>query len=105
MSGLCAFMRWTGAHVRHGALLGNMLDFSCNKNEISMIFPRSTMEQFATLMLQVWRIASRHTEIAIATTDIAHLLAQRMPLGQMLVRRIEPERACIETVGIGPDRS
>jgi len=63
------------------------------------------MEQFATLMLQVWRIASRHTEIAIATTDIARLLAQRMPLGQMLVRRIEPDRACIETVGIGPDRS
>jgi hydrogenase-4 transcriptional activator len=61
------------------------------------------MEQFATLMLHVWRIASRHTEMAIATTDIARLLAQWMPLGQMLVRRIEPERACIETVGIGPD--
>ena len=62
------------------------------------------MEQFATLMLQVWGIASRHTEMAIATTDIARLLAQWMPLGQLLVRRIEPERACIETVGIGPDQ-
>ncbi len=62
------------------------------------------MEQFATLMLQVWEIASRHTEMAIATTDITRLLAQWMPLGQLLVRRIEPERSCIETVGIGPDQ-
>lgn len=63
------------------------------------------MEQFATLMLHVWQIASRHTEIALSTTDIAQILAQWMPLGQMLVRRIEPERACIETVGIAPQRS
>jgi formate hydrogenlyase transcriptional activator len=60
------------------------------------------MEQSTTLMLNVWRIASRHTEIAIATTDITRLLGQWMPLGQMLVRRIDPERACIETVGSGP---
>src|SRR5262245_56969425 len=76
--------------------------FFFNKSKFSMLFLMRTMEQSTTLMLNVWRIASRHTEIAITTTDIAHLLAQWMPIGQMLVRRIEPERTCIETVGIGP---
>ena len=61
------------------------------------------MEQLATLMVQIWRIASRHNGIAIATSDMAQLLAQWMPLAQMCLRRLEPERDCIETVGIGPN--
>ena len=59
------------------------------------------MEQHKELLLAVWREVGRHSEMATLTTNIAHLLVQQMPLAQLLVRRIEPERACIETVGVG----
>ncbi len=63
------------------------------------------MEQLAELMLDVWRAAGRHTEIAASTTYIARLLVPSMPVQQVQVRRIEPERGCIETVGVGLDSS
>src|SRR5262249_59550889 len=60
------------------------------------------MEQDQELILDVWREASRHTEIATSTPNIAQLLRRWLPLERLIVRRIEPERACIETVGAGP---
>ena len=62
------------------------------------------MAQLEELLLSVWREAGRHTEIATSTTNIAQLLARWMPIEQVLVRRIEPERSCLETVGIGTER-
>src|SRR4030095_5621916 len=62
------------------------------------------MAQLETLLLSVWREAARHTDIATSTTSIAQLLARCMPLQQVLVRRLEPERSCLETVGIGTER-
>src|SRR5215475_15177024 len=59
------------------------------------------MEQGQELILDVWREASRHTEIAASTPKIAQLLRRWLPLERFIVRRIEPERACIETVGAG----
>src|SRR5262245_13425447 len=56
------------------------------------------------LLLSVWREAGRHTEITTSTTNIAQLLARWMPLEQLLVRRIEPERSCLETVAIGIEK-
>ena len=35
--------------------------------------------------------------------SITPLLAPWIPLERLLVRRIEPERLCIETVGVAPD--
>jgi len=61
------------------------------------------MEQGQELILDVWREASRHTEIAASTPNIAQLLRRWLPLERLIVRRIEPERACIETVGAGPE--
>jgi hydrogenase-4 transcriptional activator len=62
------------------------------------------MAQLENLLLSVWREAGRHTDIATSTTNIAQLLARCMPLQQVLVRRLEPERSCLETVGIGTER-
>jgi hydrogenase-4 transcriptional activator len=59
------------------------------------------MDQLQALILDVWREASRQTEIVASTTNIARLLVRWMPIEWMLVRRIEPEHSCIETVSIG----
>src|SRR5262249_36843484 len=61
------------------------------------------MEELQALLLDVWREAGRHTEIAQSTINIAQLLARCMPVELVLVRRIEAEHACIETVGVGPE--
>jgi len=60
------------------------------------------MDQLKELGLDVWRETGRHPEIATSAPNIAQLLGHWMPVKQVLVRRIEPERACIETVGVGP---
>src|SRR5215471_12409065 len=60
------------------------------------------MSQLEELLLSMWREASRHTNIATSTVNIARLLARHMPIQQVLVRLIEPQRSCLETVGIGP---
>ena len=61
------------------------------------------MTPFHELLLSVWREAGRHTDMATSTSNIAQLLRRWMPIGQVVVRHIEPERSCIETVGIGTD--
>src|SRR5215831_16764201 len=61
------------------------------------------MDQLKEFMLDAWRATGRHTDIATLTTHIAQLLGRWIPVQRVLVRRIEPERGCIETVGIGPD--
>ena len=59
------------------------------------------MAQLDELLLGAWREAGRHPDMTTSTPNITQLLARCMPLQQMLVRRIEPERSCLETVGIG----
>jgi hydrogenase-4 transcriptional activator len=59
------------------------------------------MEHFRSLLLDVWREACRHIEIGEATSLLAPRLASYLPLEFILVRRIELERACVETVGVG----
>ena len=61
------------------------------------------MDQLKEFMLDTWRATGRHTDIATLTTHIAQLLGRWVPVQQVLVRRIEPERGCIETVSVGPD--
>ena len=63
------------------------------------------MEQFTELLLDVWREACRHIEIAESTANIAQLLVPQMPMELLLVRRIEQEHSYCETVGVGHDRS
>jgi transcriptional regulator with GAF, ATPase, and Fis domain len=63
------------------------------------------MKPFTALLLDVWREACRHIEIAESTANIAQLLMPQMPMALLLVRRIEKERAYVETVGVGLNSS
>jgi transcriptional regulator with GAF, ATPase, and Fis domain len=59
------------------------------------------MESLETLLLDVWREACRHIRIEESTVGIAEILCARTPVGQILVRRLDPSRSCLETVAIG----
>ena len=53
------------------------------------------------LLLGVWKEACRHIEIGESTLTIAAILAEHLPLEQVLVRRFDLERSCLETVAVG----
>jgi len=59
------------------------------------------MQTLRSLLLDVWREACRHIEIAEATENIAGMLVDQMPLQLVLVRRLDRQRACLETVAVG----
>ena len=56
------------------------------------------MERFASLLLDVWREVGRHIEIDEAARRCAPLLARRLPVDRLLVRRLDPAGAVLETV-------
>ena len=53
------------------------------------------------LLLAVWQEACRHIEIGQSTETIARIIAKYMPVGRVIVRRMDPKRACLETVATG----
>jgi len=59
------------------------------------------MEKFQSLLLTVWREACRHIEICQSAETIAPMLLRDMPVDQLLVRRIDRQRSCLETVAVG----
>ncbi len=59
------------------------------------------MERFRALLLDVWREACRHIEIAESTANIAAMLQPHTPLQWLLVRRVDCQRNCLETVAGG----
>jgi len=63
------------------------------------------LERFAPLLLHVWREVGRHVEIEEALARITPLLARRLPLGLLLVRRLDPAHARVETAARGLVRS
>ncbi len=54
---------------------------------------------------EIWREACRHIEIAESTQTTAGLLAPQVPVALVLVRRIDPTRNYLETVGVGQAES
>jgi hydrogenase-4 transcriptional activator len=56
------------------------------------------MESYAGLLLDVWRAACRHIEIDQSADDITRIVAPRLPLARLVVRRIDVDRSAIETV-------
>ncbi len=58
------------------------------------------MKKFQTVLLSVWQEACRHIEISRSTETIAALLVRHMPIDQLLVRRIDRQRSCLETVAV-----
>jgi hydrogenase-4 transcriptional activator len=53
------------------------------------------------LLLRVWREACRHIEIDHSIERIAQQLAEHIPADFLLVRRLDPARAVLETVATG----
>jgi hypothetical protein len=51
---------------------------------------------FDTFLVAVWKEACKHAEIGESTERIAAILARQMPLAQLVVRRIECKRGCLE---------
>lgn len=60
------------------------------------------MEQFKEFILNVWRESCRHTEITESAATIAEMLASWMPVGRLIVLRIDKDRPHIETLAVGP---
>ena len=59
-------------------------------------------EPFSDVLLSVWREACRHIEIRESTASIAALLAEHLPIGCLLVRRLDVQHARLDTVALGP---
>lgn len=60
------------------------------------------MERFHSLLLGVWREACKHISLTESVERIAPLLARRLPVGQVVVRRIELPRSAVETAAAAP---
>jgi hydrogenase-4 transcriptional activator len=56
------------------------------------------MRQYDGVLLRVWREASRHIEIGESAARIARLLAEHLPLEQLIVQRIDLQRGRLQTV-------
>ncbi len=57
------------------------------------------------LLLEIWRQAARHTDIAETFEGITRLLQDQLPAALLLVRRIDLERRLIDTVAVGAGTS
>lgn len=56
------------------------------------------MNPFSSLLLDVWREVGRHLELRESAPTIAAMLAQHLPLGGLLVRRLDGQHQAVETV-------
>ena len=54
-----------------------------------------------SVLVDVWREACRHIEIQESTHTIGGILEKLGPIGQVLVRKIDRQRSCLETVAVG----
>ena len=63
------------------------------------------MDRFREILLAVWREACQHIEIHESAAGIAKLLGEHLPLGRLLVERIEPEHNLVATVACAAARS
>jgi hydrogenase-4 transcriptional activator len=63
------------------------------------------MERFMPLLLNVWREACRHIEIAESVAGMAPILALRLPVDLVVVRQLNLQHSCLETVATGLCRS
>src|SRR5579862_8013327 len=57
--------------------------------------------QMTSLLLHVWREVGRHLEIHESVERVVPALAERLPLEHVIVRRIDVQRSCLETVAWG----
>jgi transcriptional regulator with GAF, ATPase, and Fis domain len=62
------------------------------------------VQRLLPTLLDAWREAGRHPEIGEAALQVAPLLARRLPVDLLLVRRIDAERSCVETLAASAPR-
>jgi transcriptional regulator with GAF, ATPase, and Fis domain len=62
------------------------------------------MERFAGLLLDLWREVCRHIEIGESIERLGPMLARRLTIDTILIRRLDPARCCLETVASGDCR-
>ena len=55
-------------------------------------------EHFRAMLTCLWREARRHVELSQSAEVMAKLLAEHLPLGQLLVRRVDSDRSLLETI-------
>ncbi len=63
------------------------------------------MERFQEVLLAVWREACQHIEIHESAGGIAALLAEYIPLAELIVARLEPEHLLLATVASSPPQA
>ncbi|MFI5321419.1 MAG: sigma-54 interaction domain-containing protein [Myxococcota bacterium] len=56
------------------------------------------MQRFQPILLAIWREVSRAESLPAALDAIAPLVARRLPIGLLVVRRIDRARGCVETL-------
>ena len=79
-----------------------MMDLSIADDGIAMTFDEIPDEKEGQPgIVDIWREACRHIEIHDSTRTITGILASYLPLGQLLVRRIDRQRLCLDTVAVG----
>lgn len=66
-----------------------------------MIFTGQAVQEFETLLMDVWREASRHLEIAESADRIAAILAKHIPVAKVIVRKVDVEKGSLESISVG----
>ncbi len=56
------------------------------------------MEKYRDILFSVWREMCRHIDIADSTRTVAPVLAERLPLAALVIRRIDRQHSSLETV-------
>ena len=79
-----------------------MMETAVLGNRNSVRFDRPSPVGFdRSILVDVWREACRHIEIQESTHTIGRILGDLGPIGQLLIRKIDRQRACLETVAVG----
>ena len=63
------------------------------------------MKKFVPLLLEVWREACRHIEIAESVARMAPMLVRRLPVDLVIVRRLDLVHGFVETAATGLGRA
>src|SRR6478672_5210718 len=56
------------------------------------------MHRFREILLSVWRETCRHIDLSESVRTVAPLLAERLPLEAVIVRRLDPQHQSLETI-------
>jgi hydrogenase-4 transcriptional activator len=60
------------------------------------------MERFDRILLDVWREACRHIEIGESAVTIGSMLAEHMPMRQLVVQRLDPDHQRLALAAVAP---